>query len=71
MKNLDEYLEDCKRHLVEFASEEEKKGYYLYSYPYESIIEDKGYFDKCRLEGLSTYKALLYYYYYLKGEYII
>lgn len=49
MEELDIYIEDCKRHLEEFASEDDKNKYHLYTHSYEEVLENKDYFDKCRI----------------------
>lgn len=64
--SLQLYLEDTKRHLLEYSTEEDKGLYVLYEYSYEKdILPNSDYFKTCLDAGLSTYKALLY-----LGDYI-
>lgn len=69
---LEEYLEDIKRHLFDYQSDEDKKDLQLlfsfYDYKYEEILNNKEYFKKCMDDGLSTYKALLFFDDYLQKQ---
>ena len=40
-----------------------------YNYTDKQIFDNIEYFDKCRKSGLSAYKALLFLYDYLNGDY--
>ncbi|MCK9476880.1 MAG: hypothetical protein M0R46_13215 [Candidatus Muirbacterium halophilum] len=55
---FEEYLEDTKRHLLDYQTEENKKDITLifssYDYKYEKILDNKEYFRKCMEDGLST-----------------
>lgn len=64
-----QYLQDCKRHLVQFNAKSISPDmlFSVYHYEWDLIIKHKSYFDKCRIEGLSTYKALLYFENYLNN----
>lgn len=65
---LDEYLEDTKRHLTYYQTEEDLKIYYTYDYTYEQVLENKDYFESCLDRGISTYKALLFFCDYLNDK---
>ena len=58
---LEEYLEDIKRHLSCFQTEDELKEYCTFDYTFEEILENKEYFESCLNKELSTYKALLFF----------
>ena len=63
---LEEYLEDTKRHLNHFQTDNELKEYYNFDYTFQEILENKEYFESCLNKELSTYKALLFFEDYLK-----
>lgn len=65
---IDEYIVNVKSHLVCNSSEEDKKVYYLYDYTNEQIDSNIKYFRKCLNQNLSGYKALLYFFDYLKEQ---
>ena len=58
---LEEYLEDTKRHLNYFQTDNELKEYYNFDYTFQEILENKEYFESCLNKGISTYKALLFF----------
>ena len=58
---LEEYLEDTKRHLNHFQTDNELKEYYNFDYTFQEILENKEYFESCLNKGISTYKALLFF----------
>lgn len=66
---LTQYLEDCKRHLWDYQTEpiDPKMTISLYGYSFDQILEHAKYFDECRINGFSTYKALLMFGEYLKS----
>jgi hypothetical protein len=66
MENFDLYIIDVKEQLECNATEEFKKEFITYSYTNEQIDKNLDYFKKCQLEGLSGYKALLYFCDYLE-----
>ena len=65
---LEEYLEDTKRHLNHFQTDNELKEYYNFDYTFQEILENKEYFESCLNKGISTYKALLFFEDYLKKD---
>ena len=65
---LEEYLEDTKRHLNYFQTNNEIKEYCTFDYTFEEILENKEYFESCLNKELSTYKALLFFDDYLKKD---
>ena len=65
---LEEYLEDTKRHLNYFQTDDELKEYYNFDYTFQEILENKEYFESCLNKGISTYKALLFFEDYLKKD---
>lgn len=66
MKNFDLYIEDVKSQLECNATDSFKKEFITYSYSNELVDKNLDYFKKCQLEGLSGYKALLYFSDYLE-----
>ena len=65
---IEEYLEDTKRHLTCYQSQEDLEIYYTFNYTFEEILENKEYFQECLNKGMSTYTALLFYEYYIANE---
>lgn len=72
---FEEYLDDTKRHLLYYQKEEDKNDttliFSLYDYKYEKILDNKEYFRKCMEDGLSAYKALLFFEDYLEQKILI
>ena len=69
--NFESYLQSAKSQLTCNASDEYKSKYITYSYNDEQIDENVDYFKKCFESGLSSYKALLFFFDYLNGNYAI
>lgn len=69
MHNFTKYFNLVKSQLVCNASEEYKLAYITYDYTNQQVEEQAEYFKKCMLNGLSPYKALLFFHDYLKQEY--
>lgn len=59
------YIKDAKKQLCCNMSEEDKKEYICYLYTDDMIDKHIDYFKKCYIDGLSSYKALLFFYDYL------
>ncbi len=58
---MTEYIEKVKGNLFCNSSEADKKEFYLYEYNNEDIDNNRDYFERCSKDGLSPYKALLYF----------
>lgn len=58
-----EYIRDVKKQLV---CNTPPGNYVLYNYSNEFIDSNLDYFEKCMIDDLSPYKALLYFEFYLK-----
>ena len=58
---FDDYIKDVKQMLNCNASEEYKKKYVTYLYTNEQVDENLEYFKDCMNDGLSAYKALLFF----------
>ena len=71
MNELEEYIKDAKGQLNCNVSEDYKSNYVTYGYNNEQIDDNLDYFEKCMNNGLSAYKALLFFRDYLNGDYII
>ena len=56
--NIEEYLEDTKRHMSTFMLQEEVNTY-GFDFSYEEILENKDYFQDCLDKEMSSYTALL------------
>ena len=65
MTNFQLYIIDVKQQLYCNASDEYKKEYITYNYTNEQVDNNLMYFEKCMRDGLSPYKALLYF-----GDYL-
>lgn len=61
MKNFDEYMVDVYSQLDENATDEYKREYVTYTYSNSDIEENLEYFKDCMDDGLSPYKALLFF----------
>lgn len=58
---FEDYIKDVKQMLNCNASEEYKKKYVTYLYTNEQVDENLEYFKDCMNDGLSAYKALLFF----------
>lgn len=65
MKNFDKYIERVKEQLDCNASDEYKDEYIVYTYTEKQIDDHLDYFKKCFEDGLSAYKALLFFTFHL------
>lgn len=61
MRGFKDYMDDVRRQLFCNASEEYKKEYITYDISNEEVNDNRPYFAKCMKEGLSPYKALLFF----------
>lgn len=69
MLSLKNYIWDAKTQLVcNQTMGGVEYQYILYEYTNEQIDDNKSFFNNCRKDGLSAYKALLFFSDYLKGE---
>lgn len=69
--DFESYFTDVLSQLICNASDEYKSKYITYNYTIEQVQDNKDYFKKCLKNGLSAYKALLFFSDYLNGEYDI
>lgn len=58
---FEDYIKDVKQMLNCNASEEYKNKYVTYLYTNEQVDENLEYFKDCMNDGLSAYKALLFF----------
>lgn len=65
------YIDDVKSQLYCNATEEYRSYYITYDYTNEEVDRNIDYFNVCQRNGLSPYKALLFFYDYLSGDYNI
>ena len=68
MDNFTDFLEDVRSQLECNASKEFIENNVSYTYSNESIHENIDYFKDCFQRGLSGYKALLYFGFYLSEK---
>ena len=61
MENFKLYMDDVRRQLWCNATDEYKKEYGTYNISNEEVDSDIPYFDRCMKDGLSPYKALLFF----------
>jgi hypothetical protein len=66
---FEDYIKDVKKQLTCNASEDYKNNYITYDYSNEQVKTNLHYFKQSMENGLSAYKALLFFGDYLKGEY--
>jgi hypothetical protein len=59
--NLKAYIEDTKSQLYCNASKYVRSKYITYTYTNKQIDDNLSYFNKCMKDGLSAYKALLFF----------
>lgn len=71
MELFQEYMADVREQLECNATDEHKRNYIVYTYSNEVVDSHIEYFKKCLDNGLSGYKALLFFRDYLNGDYII
>jgi hypothetical protein len=67
--NFNDYIENVKEQLNCNATEDFKNNYITYTYSNEQIDDNLDYFNTSMKNGLSGYKALLFFYDYLKDKY--
>lgn len=67
-KMFELYIKKVREQLGENATEEYKSEYVTYTYSNTDIDNNLGYFKDCMDKGLSPYKALLFFYDYLRNE---
>lgn len=65
---FDKYIKNVREQLNCNATEEYKSHYITYNYSNEEVNEYLNYFKKCYKDGLSGYKALLFFHDYLDDE---
>jgi len=63
---MEEYIKKVKEQLWCNATEAYKETYITYFYLNEDIDNNLEYFENCKNDNLSPYKALLFFYDYLK-----
>ena len=63
---MKEYMESVKSQLVCNATEEDKNKYITYDFTNKQVEDNIEYFIECKEDGLSPYKALLFFSEYLK-----
>lgn len=68
MKKFDLYMADVRSQLECNATPEYKEKYITYVYSNETIESNLEYFEERMKEGLSAYKALLFFWDYLNAE---
>jgi hypothetical protein len=61
MKDFERYIKEVREQLDENASGEYKRDYVTYTYSNTDIDENLEYFKDCMNNGLSPYKALLFF----------
>lgn len=66
--NFEDYIKDVKSQLDCCLTENNSPAFIIYSYTQEEIDSNLEYFKQCRNNGLSAYKALLFFDCYLDGE---
>jgi hypothetical protein len=64
-KEFEDYIKRVKEQLVCNATDDYKKSYITYGHSNEKVDSHLGYFRKCMHDGLSEYKALLFFEFYL------
>lgn len=64
---LEEYIQDAKSQLC--CNNLDKVDYITYDYTEQEIDRNINYFEQCLKQGLSAYKALLFFNNYLIGEF--
>ena len=69
--DFESYFADVLSQLTCNASDEYKSTCITYEYTVAEIRNNEDYFKKCLKNGLSAYKALLFFDDYLNGEYNI
>lgn len=65
---IDEYIADVKSQLTCNATKEYSEVYITYTYTNNQIDSNINYFEKCLKDGLSAYKALLFFNEYLNEK---
>lgn len=70
MKTFNDYIDDVYAQLCENASSEYSSEHITYNYSTKLINEHLEYFQKCYEMDLSAYKALLFFYDHLHGNYL-
>lgn len=68
---MSEYLKQVREQLDCNATDEYKDTYIVYIYSNEEIDNNLDYFERCKKNGLSPYKSLLFFHDYLNGDYNI
>jgi len=68
---FDKYIDKVKSQLECNASKEYKSEYIVYVYSNEQVDSNLDYFKRCKENSLSEYKSLLFFGYYLNGDYDI
>ena len=66
---MNDYLNRVKEQLCCNASKEYSENFITYEYTNEQIKNNIHFFEKCKKNGTSPYKALLFFSYYLDGDY--
>ena len=61
MKDFNSYVENVKEQLYSNATDEYKNNYITYEYSNEQVDNNLEYFKNCMKDGLSEYKALLFF----------
>ena len=67
---LNDYIKEVKSHLECNASDDYKREYITYLYSNDDIDNNLYYFKTAMNNGLSPYKALLFFHYYMLDDYI-
>lgn len=63
---FEKYIQEVKEQLCCNMSEKDKTTYICYEYTENDIDNNIDYFNKCYQDGLSAYKALLFFFNYLQ-----
>lgn len=69
MKKFEKYINDIKSQLICNLTNENKSEFISYNYSNEQIDSNLDYFKSCMKNGISGYKALLFFNDYLRGDY--
>ncbi len=68
---MENYIKEVKEQLYCNATEDYKNNYITYDYTNEEVDQYYDFFRRCKKEGLSAYKALLFFGDYKEGNYDI
>lgn len=68
MSEFDEYMDDVYNQLEEHASEDHKSQHITFTFSTKLVNNNLDYFERCMDRGLSAYKALTFFGYYLNED---